>query len=136
LRKKLKKALSQDSAAAIDRMIASARNVDGVVVASGRIDVGDVSALRNQADLFRNKVRRGVAVFSSEINGKLQFIIAVTDDLVGEGRLTADRLVKDLAALAGGGGGGKRHLAQLGTKDLESEQKVFDALPDLVKRLV
>jgi alanyl-tRNA synthetase len=67
--------------------------------------------------------------------GKMHFVITVTDDLVEKG-VTADGLVKELGELAGGGGGGKRHLAQLGTKDLESETRVFEALPGLIERLL
>ncbi|UCF06628.1 MAG: hypothetical protein JSV33_06270, partial [bacterium] len=68
--------------------------------------------------------------------GKLQFVVAVTDDLIEKGSITADRLVKRLGKIAGGGGGGKKHMAQLGTKDPGNEDTVFKSLPDVVRDLV
>jgi alanyl-tRNA synthetase len=65
----------------------------------------------------------------------MQFVIAVTDDLVERG-VTAVDIVKELGPLAGGGGGGKNHLAQLGTRELDSEGRVFEALAGIVERLM
>jgi alanyl-tRNA synthetase len=120
----------------IDGLIRSAVEVDGVLIASGRVTVKDVSALRAQADIFRSKVSSGVAVLSAPIQGKLQFVVVITDDLIEKKGLSAVDLVRGLERAAGGGGGGKKHLAQLGTKDLESEGRVFEALHQLIKRLV
>ncbi len=120
----------------LDRIIREAQDVDGILVASGRVSAGDLSALRNQADVFRNRVGSGVAVFSAPFKDRMQYIVTVTDDLIEEGRLAADGLVRRLSEVAGGGGGGKRHLAQLGTRDTESEGKVFEALPGIVRELV
>ena len=119
----------------IDEIIRTSAKVDGIVVAFGRIGVKDVSALRNQADIFRNRVDSGVAVLSAPLKGKLQFVVTVTDDLVKKSAISATDLVRELGEIAGGGGGGKEHLAQLGTKDLESEERVFEALPGIIKRL-
>ncbi|MCK4349762.1 MAG: alanine--tRNA ligase, partial [Candidatus Krumholzibacteria bacterium] len=119
----------------IDEIIRTAKKVDGIVVAFGRVSVKNVSALRNQADIFRNKVASGVAVLSAPLKGKLQFVVTVTDDLVKKSAISATDLVRELGAVAGGGGGGKEHLAQLGTKELDSEERVFEALPGIIKRL-
>jgi alanyl-tRNA synthetase len=136
LRRELKRAESGEAAQELDRIIRSAVPIDGILVASGRIAVKDLGALRNQADIFRGKVKTGIAVLSAELNEKLQFVIAVSDDLVETRGVGADALVRELGPIAGGGGGGKKHLAQLGTKDLTSERKVFEVLPDIVKRII
>jgi alanyl-tRNA synthetase len=136
LKKRIKRLERGETGAELDRLVTGGVTVDGVLVVSGRISVDDAAALRNQADLFRNKVSTGVGALSAPIKGKLQFVVAVTDDLVAAGRVTADTLVRELGPIAGGGGGGKKHLAQLGTKDMESEDRVFEALPGLVRKLV
>ena len=136
LRKELKRAERGEAGQELDRIIRSAVTIDGILVASGRLAVKDLAALRNQADVFRGKVKTGVAVLSAELNEKMQFVVAVTDDLVEKGAVGADTLVRELGAVAGGGGGGKKHLAQLGTKDLASEKKVFEILPGIVKKLI
>ena len=136
LRRELKRAESGEAAQELDRIIRSAASVDGILVAAGRLAVKDLGALRNQADVFRGKVKSGIAVLSAELNEKLQFIVAVTDDLVEARGVGADAIVRELGPVAGGGGGGKKHLAQLGTKDLASERRVFEALPDIVKKII
>jgi len=136
LKKELKRAERGEAVQELDRIIRSAVTVDGVLVASGRLAVKDLGALRNQADVFRGKVKSGIAVLSAELNEKMQYIVAVSDDLVDDRGIGADALVRELGPIAGGGGGGKKHLAQLGTKDLASESRVFGALPDLVGKLI
>jgi alanyl-tRNA synthetase len=134
LRKEIRE-LSRSGGSRIESIISEAAEVSGVRVASGRPGARDAGALRSMADSFRDRVSSGVAVLSMPDKGKMHFVITVTDDLIERG-LTADGLVKELGSLAGGGGGGRKHLAQLGTRDLESEQAVFEALPGLVEKLI
>jgi alanyl-tRNA synthetase len=136
LRRELRRAERGEAGQELDRIVRSAVTVDGILVASGRLAVKDLASLRNQADVFRSKVKTGVVALSAELNEKMQFVIAVSDDLLERGSLAADAIVRELGTAVGGGGGGKRHLAQLGTKDLASERKVFEMLPGIVRKLV
>jgi alanyl-tRNA synthetase len=136
LRRELRRVEKGEAGQELDRIIRAGTTVDGVLVVSGRVSVKDLPGLRAQADLFRGKVSSAVGVLSAELNEKMQFVVGVTDDLVKSNTLSAETIVKELGTLAGGGGGGKKHLAQLGTKDLGSEKKVFEALPGIVKRLL
>ncbi len=76
----------------------------------------DPGAVRDAADKLRHSLGRGALVLAVSGGGKLPFLAAVTDDLVAEGRLKADDLVRAVARLAGGSGGGKPHLALAGAK--------------------
>jgi len=136
LKREMRRLEQGGSAGEIERLLVSAARVDSVLVVSGRVTVKDVSALRNQADIFRSKVSSGIAVLSAPVKGKIQFVVTVTDDLIEQKELSAVDLVRELEAIAGGGGGGKKHLAQLGTKDLESEERVFNALPEVIRKLI
>jgi len=133
LKKEIKR-LEKGGGDRLESIIGAAGEISGMKIAMGRSGARDVGALRAMADSFREKVPSGIGVFSMPDKGKMHFVITVTDDIVGKG-VTADVIVKELGPLAGGGGGGKRHLAQLGTKDLESESRVFEALPKIVERL-
>ncbi len=135
LKKELKKLERGGAGEGLDAIIRAAADVDGIRVATGRMPVKDAGALRNQADVFRGKVASGVAVLSMPLGGKMQYVVTVTDDLVARG-IAADELVRRLGGIAGGGGGGKKHLAQLGTKEMDSEEKVFAALPGLLRGLI
>ena len=118
----------------LEKIIGDAVEVSGIKIATGNPGAGNVGALRSMADSFREKVRSGVAVLSMQDKGKMHFVITVTDDLIERG-VTADGLVKELEKVAGGGGGGKKHLAQLGTKELGCERRVFDSLPGIIENL-
>lgn len=135
LKKKIKKLQQGGVGERINEIIDSAESVEGVTIARGRIEVDSINALRHQADIFRGKVTSGVAVLSMPSEDKLHFIVTITDDLV-EGGLDANKIVKELKEIAGGGGGGKRHLAQLGTKDKGKEDEVFRAITPIIKDLI
>jgi alanyl-tRNA synthetase len=87
----------------------------------------DVNAARDAADKLRGALQRGAAVLAIAAGGKVTFLAAVTDDLVGEKKLNASDLIKKVAQVAGGSGGGKPHLALAGAKDAS---KVDDALAE------
>jgi alanyl-tRNA synthetase len=74
-------------------------------------------AVRDAADKLRLTLKRGAAVLALKGGGKLTFVAAVSDDLVGEKKLRADELVRTVAQVTGGSGGGKPHLALAGGKD-------------------
>ncbi|MBN2072018.1 MAG: alanine--tRNA ligase [Candidatus Krumholzibacteriota bacterium] len=135
MKREIKKLQSGETGGEMEKIIQSAAVVEGIRIASGRINVRESGDLRNQADIFRSRVASGVGVFSCPQKGKMQFVITVTDDLLKKG-IEAGLLVQALGEIAGGGGGGKKHLAQLGTKEMESEKKVFEALPGVVKKLL
>jgi len=86
-----------------------------------------VNAARDAADKLRGALQRGAAVLAIAAGGKVTFLAAVTDDLVGEKKLNASDLIKKVAQVAGGSGGGKPHLALAGAKDAS---KVDDALAE------
>ncbi|UCF05986.1 MAG: alanine--tRNA ligase, partial [bacterium] len=73
-RRELRRAERGEVGGELDKIIDAAVTVAGVRVACGRIPVTDLGALRNQADVFRNRVPSGVAVLSAPVKGKLQFV--------------------------------------------------------------
>ena len=87
----------------------------------------DAGAVRDAADKLRQSLGRGALVLAVTGAGKLTFLAAVTDDLVAEGKMRADELVRAIAKLTGGSGGGKPHLALAGAKD---PGKLADALAE------
>jgi alanyl-tRNA synthetase len=87
----------------------------------------DPGAVRDAADKLRQSLGRGALVLAVAGGGKLTFLAAVTDDLVAEGKMKADDLVRAVARVAGGSGGGKPHLALAGAKD---PGKLADALAE------
>ncbi len=63
-------------------------------------------------------------MLGSATDGKVNFIAAVSDDLIAKG-LKAGDWIRETAKIAGGGGGGRPQMAQAGGKD---PSKLVDAL--------
>ena len=107
----------EQAAAGLDQYLSTAADVDGVRVATGRIDGADMDTLRGLAETARERLGSGgVAVFGSADDGKATLAASVTDDLVKRG-VQAGTLVGALAKRVGGGGGGRPTLATAGGKD-------------------
>ena len=134
LQKELAKFKTQASKEKIDEFIDQAELLpDGEKIVSEVIEDADLEALKGMGDAFREKCKKGAALFGAEKEGKLIFVCAVTDNLVKDGRLKAGDLVGKVARIAGGGGGGKPHLATAGGKKVEKLAEAVEAFPKLVR---
>lgn len=108
-----------------DEMIESQlEQINGKQALLAKLDGVPMDTMREMTDWFRNKVDNGVMVLASDVNGKPQIIIAVSDSLVKDG-IKAGNLIKPIAQVVGGGGGGRPQMAQAGGKD---STKITDAL--------
>jgi len=97
-------------------LVSAAKQVGGVTMLAAQVNAGGMDALRGVADELKLKLGSAVLVLGSAADDKVNFVVAVTPDLVKQG-LHAGKLIKDVAAICGGGGGGKPELAQAGGKD-------------------
>ena len=81
-----------------------------------QLDEIPMETMREMTDWFRNRVENGVMVLASDIDGRPQIVVAVSDALVKQG-IRAGDLIKPIARIVGGGGGGRPQMAQAGGKD-------------------
>ncbi|MQC47452.1 MAG: alanine--tRNA ligase, partial [Chloroflexi bacterium] len=123
-RRKAEQAGRLASASAADDLAASADEVGGVRVLVARAAADSAGALRPMVDRLRQQLGECAVVLAADIDGKPNFIAAVTDGLIERG-VRADELVKIAASIAGGGGGGRPQLAQAGGRD---SSKIDEAL--------
>ena len=105
----------------LDTQLESINGKQGLVV---RLDAVPMETMREMTDWFRNRVEKGVMVLASDIDGRPQIVVAVSDALVKDGVRAGD-LIKPIAQVVGGGGGGRPQMAQAGGKD---SSKISDAL--------
>ncbi|MDL2718404.1 MAG: alanine--tRNA ligase [Acidobacteriota bacterium] len=89
--------------------------IAGFKVLARRVPSLPTNELRNLADTFRSKLKSGVVLLGTELDGKVTLLAAVTSDLVS--RVSAHELAQVMAPAVGGKGGGKPDLAQAGGKD-------------------
>ena len=95
----------------------------GLLVSTLEVEEG--TDLRAFGDRVRTRLGRGAGLLAIRSGGKSTLLAVVTDDLIAEGKLRADEVIKTAVEAVGGRGGGKPHLAMAGIAD---EARVDEAL--------
>ncbi len=85
---------------------------NGVRFLATTVTAQNIPSLRTYCDQLRDKLKSGIIVLGSEIDGRAVLIAAVTKDLTS--KYSAHDLIQKLSPLVGGKGGGKPDLAQGG----------------------
>ncbi|MCL6552970.1 MAG: hypothetical protein K6W08_07600 [Firmicutes bacterium] len=116
-------------------LAAATTDVDGVRVATARVDGATHDALRAAGDRLRAQVGRGVVVVGSAVGDRVHLVAMVTPDLHARG-LRADALLRAVAERVGGTGGGRADLAQGGGRDPAALDAALAAVPAEVRRLL
>ncbi len=133
-KKKLEKELTElkfkEKLGGIDSIISNPVSVNGINIFKGKVDVSNMDELKSIGDELREKMKSGVGVLISEIDGKVGIVAVVSDDLIKEKKILAGNIVKQVAQIVGGSGGGKPHLATAGGKDVS---KIGEALDSVTK---
>jgi alanyl-tRNA synthetase len=92
--------------------------------------------LKSFGDELRNRIKSGVGVLFAEPEGKAGIVCVVSDDLIKEKKLSAGKIVGELAKLVGGGGGGRPHLATAGGKDVDKISLALSDVEGIVKKFL
>ena len=116
-------------------LLQQVQDVAGVPVLAARVQATDMDTLREMSDWFRNRLGSVVIVLGAVINGKPNFVAAITPDLVERG-LKAGALVKQVARVVGGGGGGRPTLAEAGGRDPDRLDEALALVPQAVGELL
>ncbi len=117
----------------LDRLVATAREVEGIAVLAGRLDGLTHDGLRRVGDALRDRLPSGVFVLGGAVNGRANLIVVVTPDLNARG-VRADELVRGVTGTLGGSGGGRADMAQAGGRDTERLDDALASVPELVRR--
>ncbi|MDR3295726.1 MAG: alanine--tRNA ligase [Clostridiales Family XIII bacterium] len=102
----------------VKQMLESAAVINGIRLVRQVFKDFSIDELRDLSDQIRSESKSVISVLASDTDGKVTFIVSVSDDLPEKG-YHAGKLIKQIAAAAGGGGGGKADMAQAGAKDAE-----------------
>ncbi len=115
-----------------DSLVTNAKDVNGVKLITKEFVDCSINDMRNLSDDIKAAHKGIVMVFAAVNNGKVTFLVSITDDLVEKG-LHAGDMVKQIAAACGGGGGGKADMAQAGAKDVSKINDAFTVAENLLK---
>lgn len=115
----------------ISGILDAVKNKNGINYVIKKFEGVDVNTLRDLADEVRNKVGSVVVLFATVNEGKLNFVCAVSKDLV-EKKIAAGKIIKEIAKVAGGGGGGRPDMATAGAKDIDKVEEALNKLSELL----
>jgi alanyl-tRNA synthetase len=122
IKKKLEKELSElrvkNNLGQLDHILSLSSEEKGIKIFKGKVHADNMDELKSYGDEMRNKIRSGIGVLVAQIEDKVGIVAVVSDDLIKEKKLSAGKIVGELAKLVGGGGGGRPHLATAGGKDV------------------
>ncbi len=122
---------SDEITGALDDIIGSAKKIGDIDLITRKFEDTETDQLRSICDAVREKKDNTVMIFAAVNDGKVTFITAVTEDLVGKG-YHAGKIIKEVAKAAGGGGGGKANMAQAGAKDPSKVDAAFAVAEELL----
>jgi alanyl-tRNA synthetase len=121
-KKKLEKEISElklkDKLSQLDHILSLHSVERNIKIYKGKVHADSMDELKSFGDELRTKIKSGVGVLISQIEDKVGIVAVVSDDLIKEKKLSAGKIVGELAKLVGGGGGGRPHLATAGGKDV------------------
>lgn len=110
---KLKDKLAKEALGDIQEQV---MEIKGVPVLLQQVADVDMNGLRNLGDQMKEKLKEGVILLVSTLEGKVNIVAMATETAVKKGA-HAGNLIKEIAPLVGGGGGGRPNMAQAGGKN-------------------
>ncbi|QQS39873.1 MAG: alanine--tRNA ligase [Acidobacteriota bacterium] len=111
-----------------------ARDVKGVKVLAKTVEDLDPSGMRHLSDTLMAKVKSGVVIIGRKADGKVSFIVRVSDDLTD--RVKAGNIIREIAPIVGGKGGGKPDMAEGGGPEAEKLSEAIDASYHVIEKML
>jgi alanyl-tRNA synthetase len=137
-KKQIEKQLTKDklkkAASLLDDLINNSTVINDTKLISSSFDVDSMEELKDLGDILRQKMKRGIGLLYSIIDGKVNIVTVITDNLVKEKDINAGKIANDIAKILGGGGGGRSHLATAGGKDLSKLNEAVSQFPNIVNK--
>jgi len=135
-KKKLEKEATElrikDKLGQLDHILALTSEVSNIKIYKGKVTADNMDELKSFGDEMRNKIESGVGVLVAQVDNKVGIVAVVSDDLIKSKKLSAGKIVGELAKLVGGGGGGRPHLATAGGKDVAHISAAISKVEDVV----
>jgi len=135
-KKKLEKEATElrikDKLGQLDHILALTSEISNIKIYKGKVTADNMDELKSFGDEMRNKIESGVGVLVAQVDNKVGIVAVVSDDLIKSKKLSAGKIVGELAKLVGGGGGGRPHLATAGGKDVAHISAAISKVEDVV----
>jgi alanyl-tRNA synthetase len=134
LEKEIQQIRLQSSYQEVDQWIKQAKQLDHFNLVVKNVKSNSVDELKQIGDVLRERLKTGVGLLGTILDGKINFLCVITDDLIKQKNLKAGDIVKEVAAIAGGSGGGKPHMALAGAKELDKFELALAETEKIVRQ--
>ncbi len=114
LKKKVDKYQVKETNIILEELMKKKRLLGDIHFISGRLETDSPDILKNLAYNIRSSSDNTVLVIGSEIKGKANILVMVSDNLVNERNINATEIVREIASEIKGSGGGQPFLATAG----------------------
>jgi alanyl-tRNA synthetase len=95
-------------------------------------DIGVLKLISTELEI--KDAKKSVALLIGKKNGKVNVLVTLSDDLSKEGKLDANKIVKEkIAPLINGGGGGQKFLATASGTETSNIDKVVTQFREFLK---
>lgn len=133
--KEIEQLQNKISKAGSKNLLEQAYEYKGAQVLIEAVEIQDAGALRQQAEMMKDKLGNAVVVLGAVTGDKVALVCFVSPDLVARG-LNAGKIVGAAARVAGGGGGGRPDMAQAGGKDTSKLNEALAAAREVVEKTI
>ena len=131
LKKEINELKKAEMSKSLDNIIGNAKEINGIRLIMKQFDDYNINDLRDLSDQIKVNSKNTAMIFAAVADGKVTFLVSLTDDVVEKG-FHAGKMIKEIAAAAGGGGGGKADMAQAGAKDPNKISAAFAKAEELL----
>ena len=121
---------SQQAGQYKEKLINNAHEKDGIKIMSGVLPIEAQNAKDIAFQLRQQFPEKLVVAIGCASQGKPNLTVAISDDLVKEGK-NAGQIVREAGKLIQGGGGGQPHFATAGGKNAEGLKSAVDLIVEL-----
>lgn len=132
LKKEIEELKKAEMNKGIGSLIGEAKEISGIKLITKQFDDYNINDLRSLSDEIKAANKGVVMVFAAVSGEKVTLMVSITDDLVEKG-MHAGKMIKEIAAVAGGGGGGKADMAQAGAKEPSKLPEAFAKAEELIQ---
>lgn len=132
LAKELHDVKTKMSLQSVDSILDSKVDINGVNLITTKFENMDMNTLKETTDSLRDKLGSGVVVVANVCEGKINFIVTATKDVLDKG-IHSGNIVREVAQIAGGKGGGRPNMAQAGASDVTKVDEALSYASEVVK---
>ncbi|MFZ4263602.1 alanine--tRNA ligase [Sphingobacterium sp. HJSM2_6] len=133
LKKEIENQIRERSKGMLADLQAKMIHVNGINFLATKIDLPNLDAIKALAYTLKGAVDNLFLVLASEIDGKPNLTVMISEELVKTHQLNAGTIVRELAKEIQGGGGGQPFFATAGGKDVTGLDRAIEKAKDFLK---